>query len=189
MNYLVFIAVPVPLTTQEPAETKICQSCELYCMTKHNSFADVCNECQCEPPKGKYLQIPSFKIIIVFLQIITMHLDQKSNHPQCLRCIQTYLHLNAILIWKFPKQINTLIITSDIDFCKLNICLLKKITQTNFSWHKTVERVYLESHKLFRPYRYRYVWNCSKCKHLCEDKTVPHCTIKYTCPHTASMVK
>lgn len=132
MNYLVFFAVPVPLTTQEPAETKICQSCELYCMTKHNSFADVCNECQCEPPKGKYLQIPSFKIIIVFLQIITMHLDQKSNHPQCLRCIQTYLHLNAILIWKFPKQINTLIITSDIDFCKLNICLLKKITQPIF---------------------------------------------------------
>nr|XP_022330138.1 antistasin-like [Crassostrea virginica] len=43
--------VPVPQTTQEPIETKICQSCELYCMTKHNAFSDVCNECQCEPPK------------------------------------------------------------------------------------------------------------------------------------------
>ncbi|XP_061174717.1 antistasin-like isoform X2 [Saccostrea echinata] len=43
--------------TQEPPEMKICQSCELYCMSKHNVVTDICNECQCEPPKE--LTIPN----------------------------------------------------------------------------------------------------------------------------------
>ncbi|XP_048732338.2 antistasin-like [Ostrea edulis] len=48
-------SAPAPKTTQEPPEMKICQSCELYCMSKHNDITDVCNECQCEPPKDAFI--------------------------------------------------------------------------------------------------------------------------------------
>lgn len=52
-----------------------------------------------------------------------------------------------------------------------------------------VECVYFEFYKFFCLYWYRYVWNCLKCKYLCEDKIVLYCMIKYICLYIVSMVK